>query len=76
MPVRDVDSGMIWQGYNPSIITHQQAPEPYKFYFGGSQVPTADLGIEVGRIGMRKPVVPRVRKTMTGVIRKLPSVRK
>ena len=47
MPVKDVDYGLIWQGYNPRLFTGRLPQEQYvsrPFYFGGSQVPT-DLGM-------------------------------
>lgn len=41
MPVPDIDSGMIWQGFSPSTITHRIPKETYvsvPFRFGGSNV--------------------------------------
>ena len=47
MPVKDVDGGIIWRGYNPRILSERLPKEQYvskPFYFGGSNVPT-DLGL-------------------------------
>lgn len=42
MPTFDVDGYMIWQNYNPRIISGRLPQESTKpFYFGGSQVPSA-----------------------------------
>lgn len=45
MPVPDIDGGIIFQGYNPRILTGRlPARSPKPFYFGGSQVPSS-LGL-------------------------------
>lgn len=47
MPVKDVDGGLVWQGYDPRLFTGKLPQDKYvekPFYFGGSQVPT-DLGL-------------------------------
>ena len=45
MPVLDVDGGLNFQNYNPSILTGRTESIQPNFYFGGSQVPV-DLGLE------------------------------
>lgn len=61
MPIADPDGGMIWQGYNPRILSDKMPKDtqisPQPFYFGGSQVPTT--------LGRHK----------TSVIKKLPGRR-
>ena len=47
MPVKDVDGGLVWQGYDPRLFSGRLPQDQYvsrPFYFGGSQVPT-DLGM-------------------------------
>jgi hypothetical protein len=41
MPVPDKDYGMVWQGFNPSVLQHKTPKETYTsvpFRFGGSNV--------------------------------------
>lgn len=68
----DVDAGLVWQGYNPSILTERTPRESKPFYFGGSQVPTANYLGPMNSL----PQPPRVSKKRTSVIKKLPSLRK
>lgn len=74
MPVPDVDSGMIWQGYNPEVFKGTKALPIDKtatnpFYFGGSQVP-ADLGItQQSNQQLKQPLFLQK-------VYKLPSIRK
>lgn len=73
MPVKDVDGGLVWQGYNPSILTERTPAQEKPFYFGGSQTPTSNyLG------PMNSLPQPRlfVDKPRTSVVKKLPSLRK
>lgn len=35
MPVKDVDNGMVWTGYNPSQWTQSKPQNSTVFYFGG-----------------------------------------
>ena len=73
MPVKDVDGGLIWQGYAPRLFTGKLPQEQYvskPFYFGGSQVPS-ELGL------------PKSAYSGTGMksyalrgVKKLPSIRK
>ena len=44
MPIKDVDGGLVWNNYNPSIFGQKMPHTEKKFYFGGSQVPT-ELGL-------------------------------
>ncbi len=43
MPVRDVDAGLVWQGYNPSVLNNKTPKDTYvsvPWRFGGSNVRT------------------------------------
>lgn len=43
MPIKDVDGGLNWQGYDPRLFGDKLPQDQYatnRFYFGGSQVPT------------------------------------
>jgi len=47
MPVKDVDGGLTFQGFNPRILTDKLPRDQYvskPFYFGGAQAPVA-LGL-------------------------------
>jgi hypothetical protein len=72
MPVFDPDGYMIWQHYNPRIITGRLPPKSDKpFYFGGSQVPSS-LGLnpmEYSGTGL----LDSVNKIKTRVVKKLPN---
>ena len=72
MPTFDVDGSMIWQNYNPRIITGKLPIESNRpFYFGGSQVPSA-LGLtpmEYSGTGF----LNSANKIKTRVVKKLPS---
>ncbi len=72
MPVKDVDGGMVWQGYNPATFGYKQ-PHERPFYFGGSQVP-----LEVGMkgSGMSAPIPVRPRRDILRQVKKLPMMRK
>jgi hypothetical protein len=75
MPVKDVDGGMVWQGYNPATFGYKQ-PHEKPFYFGGSQVP-----LEVGMkgSGMAAPipsVVAQPKRSVLRQVKKLPMMRK
>lgn len=41
MPVKDVDGGLVWRGYSPSVYAKSiKNTQPIKpFYFGGSWSP-------------------------------------
>jgi hypothetical protein len=41
MSIVDLDGGLVFQGYNPRILTDRLPREQPPFYFGGSQVPTS-----------------------------------
>lgn len=75
MPVKDVDGGLVWQGYDPRLFTGRLPQDQYvskPFYFGGSQVPT-DLGMPPSSYsgsGMMS------KKHILSKVKKLPSVRK
>ena len=75
MPVKDVDGGLVWQGYDPRLFTGRLPQDQYvskPFYFGGSQVPT-DLGMSpqsYSGSGMMSRH-PKLRG-----VKKLPSMRK
>lgn len=71
MPVKDVDGGLVWQGYNPSVLTNKTPKQEKQFYFGGSQVPTADLSLPLNSLPQ-----PKYHKTKMSVVKKLPSLRK
>ena len=41
MPVKDVDGGLVWQGYNPSVLNHTTPKNTYvskPFFFGGANI--------------------------------------
>ena len=43
MPIKDIDGGLVFQGYNPSVLNHTTPKDQYvskPFYFGGSNVRT------------------------------------
>lgn len=75
MPVKDIDGGLPWNGYNPRLFSGKLPDEQYvskPFYFGGSQVPS-ELGLsksEYSGTGVTKCSC-RLRK-----LRKLPNIRK
>jgi hypothetical protein len=71
MPVKDVDGGLVWQGYNPSMFGYKQF-QSKPFYFGGSKVP-----IEIGMkgSGISIPVIPK-RDIRQRQVKKLPMIRK
>lgn len=71
MPVKDVDGGLVWRGYNPSMFGYKQL-QSKPFYFGGSQVPTYG---EMKGSGMSIPVMPR-RDIRQRNVMKLPMIRK
>ena len=74
MPI-DVDFGMVWQGYNPRILTGRLAPEQPEFYFGGSQVPLRGMeGSQLDRLSVPIPVRPR--RDILRSVKKLPMIRK
>jgi hypothetical protein len=62
MPVLDVDGGLIFQGYNPRILTGRLPAQEKPFFFGGSQIPSS-LGLT--KSGMT-----------TRLVKKLPFIRK
>lgn len=74
MPVKDVDGGIIWQGYNPATFGYKQ-PQEKPFYFGGSQVP---IGIDPVTAGgsLEIPVPVRPRRDILRQVKKLPMMRK
>lgn len=69
MPVKDVDGGLNWRGYDPRLFTGRLPHDQYvskPFYFGGSQVPT-NLGMPPSSYsgsGMmsKKPILSKVKK--------------
>lgn len=81
MPVRDPDSGLVWNGYSPRMFNDRLPKEQYvsrPFYFGGSQVPV-DLGVpkmsaQGGAIAAATQGM--LKKPITRGIQKLPSIRK
>lgn len=73
MPIKDVDGGIIWQGYNPHILSGQMPKEQYiskPFYFGGSNIPT-DLGLTKSSYSGSG-----IKNIRTQVVKKLPLLRK
>ena len=75
MPVKDVDGGLVWDGYSPRIFTGRLPKEQYvskPFFFGGSQVPT-DLGLSPRSYSGTGMTCPSCK---TRVVKKLPSIRK
>ena len=61
MPVKDVDGGLVWDGYNPRLFTDKLPKEQYvakPFYFGGSQVPESigldDTNLDIQGSGIYK----------------------
>lgn len=74
MPIKDVDGGLVWQGYNPSVITERTPAQEKPFYFGGSQTPTSNY---LGPMNsLPQPSIPTVARKRTSVVKKLPSLRK
>lgn len=75
MPIKDIDGGLVWQGYNPRLFNDKLPQEQYvskPFYFGQSQVPTS-LGLSKSQYsgtGITKCSC-RLKK-----LRKLPNIRK
>lgn len=78
MPVKDPDGGLIFQGFDPRVITGKLPVDQYvskPFYFGGSEVPT-DLGIS-GSGMTKKPIGATTTKpVITSRVHTLPSIRK
>jgi hypothetical protein len=79
MPIKDPDGGLVFQGYDPRVLTgrlpvDQTATNP--FYFGGSQVPH-DLGISGSGMSHAMPIGgTTIKPVITHQVYKLPSVRK
>lgn len=82
MPIRDLDGGLVWAGYNPSIFSQKTpATQQQPFYFAGSQVP-----LSVGTMaGKGKDNSCWKNQNLTGlglgfekckVVKKLPGLRK
>lgn len=69
MPLKDVDGGLVWQGYNPRLFNDRLPKEARPFYFGGSQVPI-ELGKTTSGSGFALSYRPKTKKVM-----KLPSMR-
>lgn len=77
MPVKDVDGGLIWKGYNPRLFDDKLPKEQYvsrPFYFGGSQVPVSLGSVQGGTIASATQGM--LKKPMMRGIKKLPSMRK
>lgn len=73
MPLKDIDGGLVWQGYNPHILSGRLPKEQYvakPFYFGGSNIPT-DLGLPKSSYSGSGMKV-----STTQVVKKLPHLRK
>lgn len=68
--LKDVDAGIVWQGYNPAVLDTSKLKANNKpFFFGGSQIPF-ELGIK-GNTPV--PLVSKS-KVKTRVIKKLPKL--
>lgn len=72
MPIRDVDGGLNFQGFNPRIITGKVAKDQSvskPFYQGGSEVPEyTNLGLSSNNTtkNLTKNISTRVIKKLAG----------
>lgn len=78
MPIKDVDGGLVWQGYSPSLFEHRTLPKEQMasnpFYFGGSQVP---VGLNAPQLSSTHgSTIARAKNPTRRVVKLLPSVRK
>lgn len=74
MPIKDPDGGLVFQGFNPRIITGKLPKDQYvskPFYQGGSEVPE-NINIS---LSSNKTATELHKKSSTRVVKKLPGKR-
>ena len=69
MPIKDIDGGLNFQGFNPRILTDRLPKEQYvskPFYFGGSQVSESLNKMTLSSQQTSKNLSTKVIKKMAG----------